>query len=97
MSNICGVCATQKIYDNERIMYKRCAPCKRKKVLKYYYNNKETVLETSRNYYHNNKEYFREYNKKRKNKIRDFENQLKQLTEMVQTVIVSWIIFSMIQ
>ena len=97
MSNICGVYATQKINDNERNMYKHCAPCNRKKVLKYYYNNKETVLERNRIYYHNNIEYFREYNKKRINKIRDLENQYKQLTEMVQTVIVSWIIFSMIQ
>ena len=45
-------------------MYKRCAPCNRKKVLKHYYNNKEAVLERNRNYYQNNKEYLREYNKK---------------------------------
>ena len=63
MSNICGVCHTEKIYDNERNMYKRCAPCNRKKVLKHYYNNKEAVLERNRNYYQKNKEYLREYNK----------------------------------
>ena len=48
MSNICGVCATEKVFDNERNMYKRCAPCNRKKVLKHYYNNKEAVLERNR-------------------------------------------------
>ena len=51
MSNICGVCATEKVFDNERNMYKRCAPCNRKKVLKHYYNNKEAILERNRNYY----------------------------------------------
>ena len=65
MINICGVCNTEKKYDNERSMYKRCAPCNRKKVLKYYYNNKDIVLERNRTYYQNNKEYLREYNRKR--------------------------------
>ena len=36
MSNICGVCHTEKVFDNERNIYKRCAPCNRKKVLKHY-------------------------------------------------------------
>ena len=81
MSNICGVCATEKVFDNERNMYKRCAPCNRKEVLKHYYNNKESVLERNRKYY--------QKNKKRNNKIQDLENQIKQLTEMIQTVIVS--------
>ena len=81
MSNICGVCATEKVFDNERNMYKRCAPCNRKKVLKHYYNNKEVVLERNRNYYQNNK--------KRNDKIQDLENQINQLTEMIQTAIVS--------
>ena len=89
MSNICGVCTTEKVFDYERNMYKRCAPCNRKKVLKHYYNNKEAVLERNRNYYQNNKEYLREYNKKWNIKIGELENQIKQLTEMVQSVIVS--------
>ena len=75
MSNICGVCATEKVFDNERNMYKRCAPCNRKKVLKHYYNNKEAILERNRNYY--------QY--KKRNKIHELENQIKQLTEMIHT------------
>ena len=49
MRNICGVCGTEKKYDIDRDMYKRCAPCNRKKVLKYYYNNKDIVSERNRN------------------------------------------------
>ena len=89
MKNICGICGSEKLYDNERNMYKRCAPCNRKKVMKHYNNNKETVQERNRNYYQKNKEYLREYNKKRYNKITDLQNQIKQLTEMLQTVSVS--------
>ena len=74
MSNICGVCHTEKVFDNERNIYKRCAPCNRKKVLKHYYNNKEAILERNKN---------RNQNKKQ-NKIRELENQVKQLTETIQ-------------
>ena len=79
MSNICGVCATEKVFDYDRNMYKRCAPCNRKKVLKHYYNKKEAILERNRNYYQN----------KKRDKIQELENQIKQLTEMLQTVSVS--------
>ena len=75
MSNICGVCATEKVFDNERNMYKRCAPCNRKKLPKHYYKNKEAILERNRNYYQN----------KKRNKIHELENQIKQLTEMIHT------------
>ena len=86
MKHICSICGTEKKYDFNRNMYKRCAPCNSRKVLRYYYNNKEAVSEKNKIYYQNNKEYFREYYKKRNNKISDLENQIKQLTEMLQTV-----------
>ena len=89
MSSICGVCSTEKKYDIDRGMYKRCAPCNSKKVLKYYYNNKDIVLAKHKNYYQNNKERFREYNRKPVIKISDLQNQINQLTEMLQTVSVS--------
>ena len=89
MSNICRVCSNEKKYDFNRGMYKRCAACNSRKVLKYYYNNKDIVLEKNKIYYQNNKEYFREYYKNRTNKIQDLENQIKKLTEMLQTVSVS--------
>ena len=89
MRNICSVCGNEKKYDFNRDMYKRCGPCNSRKVLRYYYNNKDVVLEKNKIYYQNNKEYFREYNRKRNNKISDLENQIKQLTEMLQTVSVS--------
>ena len=88
MRNICRICGNEKKYDCNRGMYKRRGPCNSRKVLRYYYNNKDVVLEKNKIYYQNNKEYFREYYKKRTNKIADLENQIKQLTELLQTVIV---------
>ena len=85
MSSICGVCSTEKKYDIDRGMYKRCALCNSKKVLKYYYNNKDIVLAKHKNYYQNNKKRFREYNRKRVIKISDLQNQINQLTGMLQT------------
>ena len=62
MRNICSVCGTEKKYDFNRSMYKRCGPCNSRKVLRYYYNNKDLVSEKNKIFYQNNKEYFREYN-----------------------------------
>ena len=57
--------------------------------MKIYNNNRDLFLEKNKTYYHNNKEYFREYYKKRNNKISDLQNQIKELTEMIQAVSVS--------
>ena len=85
MNNICRVCGSEKKYDNIHNIYKRCAPCNSRKVLRYYYNNRDVLLEKNKNYYQNNKEYFREYYRKRVNKISDLQNQIKQLTEITNT------------
>ena len=89
MRNICRVCGNEKKYDCDRGVYVRCGPCNSRKVLRCYYNKKDICLERNRKYYQNNKEYFREYYKKRNNKIKDLENQVKQLSELLQTVTVS--------
>ena len=89
MNNICRVCGHEKKYDDSRKIYKRCSPCNSRKVLRYYYNNRDTLLEKNKNYYQNNKEYFREYYRKRYNKISDLQNQIKQLTEMLNTPLIS--------
>ena len=85
MKNICGVCGTEKKYDYNREIYKRCGPCNSRNVMRHYHNNKDMISEKNKNYYQNNKEYFREYNKKRYIKITDLENQVKQLTEMLKS------------
>ena len=89
MRNICRVCGNEKKYDFIRGVYERCGPCISRKVLGYYYNNKDICLERNRKYYQNNKEYFREYYKKRNNKITDLQNQIKQITEMLQSISLS--------
>ena len=85
MNNICRVCGSEKKYDYIKNIYKRCAPCNSRKVLRYYYNNRDILLEKNKNYYQNNKEYFREYYRKRVTKISDLQNQIKQLTEIINT------------
>ena len=85
MNNNCRVCGHEKKNDDTRQIYKRCSPCNNRKVLRYYYNIRDTLLERNKNYYRNNKEYFREYYRKRYNKISDLQNQVKQLTEMLES------------
>ena len=89
MRNICRVCGNEKNYDSIRGVYERCGPCNSRKVLRYYYNNKDICQERSRRYYQKNKEYFKEYYKKRVIKISDLQNQINHLTEMLQSVSVS--------
>ena len=89
MMSACGVCGTEKKYDHNRNRYKRCGPCNTKSVMKIYNNNRELYLEKNKTYYQNNTEYFREYHKKRKIKISNLQKQIKELTEMLQSVTVS--------
>ena len=88
MNNICGRCGHEKRYDAIREKYKRCGPCNTRYVMKHYYNNEDKMLEYNKNYYTNHKEYFREYNKKRYIGISDLKNQIKELREMLNTVII---------
>ena len=78
MNNICGVCGNEKRYDEYHKLYRRCDSCSNRHALKYYYNNKDKILERRKNFYHNNKKYFAKYNNKRQSRITDLENQVKQ-------------------
>ena len=87
MIYICGVCGSEKNYDDYHRMYRRCDLCKTKHALKYYYSNKKHELGEKKNHYHKNKEVFSEQNKKRKSKISDLENQIITLTELLKNTI----------
>ena len=87
MSNFCRVCGSEKRYDGYHRLYKPCDLCNNKRAIKYFYNNKDKILEKKRNFYHNNKEYFAKYDKNRKSRITDLENQIKQLTAMIKTTV----------
>ena len=45
MNNICGVCGSEKRYNEYHRMYRRCDLCNTKHALKYYYNNRDKILE----------------------------------------------------
>ena len=87
MSNICRVCGNEKRYDEYHRLYKPCDSCNNKRAIKYYYNNKDRILEKKRNFYHNSKEYFAKYDKNRRSRISDLENQVKHLTEMIKSTV----------
>ena len=90
MSNICQVCGNEKRYDEYHRLYKPCDSCNTKRALKYYYNNKDRILESKKNYHHNNKELFSDQIKKRnsfyKNEINDLKNQISLLTEKLNII-----------
>jgi len=65
MNNICRICESEKRYNEYRKLYKPCDLCNTRRVLRYYYNNRDRILEKKRHYYYNKKEYLHEYNKKR--------------------------------
>ena len=77
MINICRVCGTEKKCDIINDKYKRCGPCNSRYVMNYYHNNREKMLQNNKNYYQNNKEYFREYYRKKSNKISDLQTRSK--------------------
>ena len=68
-------------------MYKPCGSCITRRVLRYYYNNGDKILDKRKTYYYNNEEDLNEYNKKRKSKLSDQENQINTLTEMIKTTV----------
>ena len=86
MSNICRVCGSEKRYNEYHRLYKPCDSCNTKRAIKYYYNNKDKILEKKRNFYHNNKEYYAKYNKNRHSRVSGLENQVKQLSETIKTI-----------
>ena len=45
MSNICRVCGRQKRYDEYHRLYEPCDSCNTKRAIKYYYNNKDKIIE----------------------------------------------------
>ena len=85
-NNNCGICNSEKRYDEYHKMYRRCDVCNSKHALKYYYNNRDKVLEKKRNFYHNNKGYFDRYNKTRQTRISDLENQIHTLTQAMENL-----------
>ena len=74
MSNICRVCGGDKRYDDYHRLYKPCDSGNTKRALKFYYNDKDKILEKKKIYYHNNKEFLSAQNKNGKSKISDLEN-----------------------
>ena len=69
MNSFCRLCNSEKRYDEYRKLYKPCDSCKTRRVLRYYFNNRDKILEKKKNYYYNNKEYLHEYKTKKKQNI----------------------------
>ena len=69
MSNFCRVGGSEEIHIEHHRLYKPCDSCNTKRVLKYYHNNKDKILEKKKFYYQNNKELL--VNKTRNEKLKE--------------------------
>ena len=85
MSSFRRVCGSEKRYNEYHRICEPCDSCNTKRAMKFYYDNEEKILEKKRYFYRNNKEYSAKFNKKRKCKISDLENQINTLTEMIKS------------
>ena len=92
-SSICKKCNTEKIYDEYHRMYKRCATCNNNQSLKYYYKNKDRILERLKDQRQNDKERINNTNKERNSKYKSEINALKEqiqiLTNRLNTITVN--------
>ena len=79
--------------DEFRKLYKPCDSCTSRPVLRYYYNNRDKILDKKKTYYKHNKEYLKEYNEKRKSKLSNLEHQIETLTEMIKTTVSVFLLY----
>ena len=90
--NICKKCNVEKLYDEHHRQYKRCSVCNNKQSLKYYYNNKDRILERLKEQRQNNKVKISNMNKERnskyKSKINALKDQIQILTNRLNTIAV---------
>ena len=92
-NEICNICNAVKIYDEYHRQYKRCDVCNRNHSLKYYYKNKDRILERLKEQRQNNKERTSNRNKERnskyKSEINALKDQIQLLTNRLNTITVS--------
>ena len=90
--NFCKKCNVEKIYDEYHRLYKRCSVCNSKQSLKYYYNNKDRILERLKGQRQNNKEKTTNMNKERnskyKSEINALKDQIQLLTNRLNAIVV---------
>jgi len=88
MNNVCSICGNEKRYDDYHKMFRRCDFCNRKHALKYYYKNKDIVLEKRKINY--DKQKISTMNKERYSKHKTEINLLKEqidiLTNRLNTI-----------
>ena len=91
-NEICNICNNAKIYDEYHRQYKRCNVCNRNHSLKYYYKNKDRILERLKEQRQNNKEITSNRNKDRnskyKSEINALKDQIQILTNRLDTIAV---------
>ena len=90
--NICKKCNVEKIYDEYHRQYKRCSVCNNNQSLKYYYNNKDRILDRLKEQRQNNKvktsNMNKERNSKYKSEINALKDQIQILTNRLNTIAV---------
>ena len=92
-NEICSICNAVKRYDEYHKQYKRCDVCNRNHSLKYYYKNKDRILERLREHRENNKESVinrnKDRNSKYKKEINTLKDQIQLLTNRLDSISLS--------
>ena len=94
-NEICSICNAVKRYDEYHKQYKRCDVCNRNHSLKlkYYYKNKDRILERLKQHRENNKDLVinrtKDRNSKYKKEINTLKDQIQLLTNRLDSISVS--------
>ena len=82
-NELCNICNNVKIYDEYHRQYKRFDFCNRNLSLKYYYKNKDRILERLKEQRQINKEKTSNSNKDRNSKYKSEINALKDQIQIL--------------
>ena len=92
-NEICSICNAVKRYDEYHKQYKRCDVCNRSHSLKYYYKNKDRILERLKQHRENNKNLVinrsKDRNSKYKKEFNTLKDQIQLLTNRLDSITVS--------
>ena len=93
-SKVCVVCNIEKSIDNFYNKYRECKPCNIKRSMKRYNENKDKLSNQRKLYYERNRDVllakskiYQQNRKTHTQQIKDLNNKIKELTEVMETLI----------
>ena len=93
-SKVCVICNTEKSMDNFYNKYRNCKPCKTKRSLGRYYENKDKLSNQRKMYYEKNRDVLlakskinQQNRKPLTQQIKDLKNKVEKLTRAMENLI----------